>query len=305
MKIPAIQPNFNYHTNFRANEKVSIKGEANQNGFSFSNLDDDKKLAVKIIGGAIVIGGICYAGYRGVLGKSVQKFFRGEDLAAVNNVKDVAIPANVFERMGLNVSSEELSRYNKFKEDVDTVFGKEMTFERAGEELEILLKNNNINLELPFEQFSKKDLAYMDVCATKLYDKFHDYLGDENLLGDFLTKRFNIQVEVKDYSGAERSGRELVLIMQDVDTNIQGLKLMNKFAENLGEPKKYEEIFDIFVHLCIRAYKILHSKERSFLTNYQIECANSLLRLESEFAPVFGDNNEGIKAIRECISKSE
>ena len=271
MKIYAFQNNYCQPIKFRSNENTNKKDDLNQKVYKLPELDEDKKLAAKIIGGAILVGGVCYAGYKGVLGKSIQKIFRGKDLENVDDVKKVVAPANIFERMGVKISQEEMNQYNKFKEDVDSICNKKLPINDFEDMIGNLLINNNIDIEIPFSHFQKQ--------------------------------RLKVQIGVKDYEGAERTGTDLVLSSLDMEASIEGLELLNKMAAEMGEPKRYAPMFNVFSNVYIESYKKWHSPERELMTGYEIKCAEALSRLEELFAPVYGDDNKGIKAIRECLNK--
>ena len=303
MKIYAFQNNYCQPIKFKSNENANKKDDLNQKVYKLPELDEDKKLAAKIIGGAILVGGVCYAGYKGVLGKSIQKIFRGKDLENVDDVKKVVTSANIFERMGVKISQEEMNQYNKFKEDVDSLCNKKLPINDFEDRIENLLINNNIDIEIPIEKWSKKSLAYMDYSCTKFYDNYYYDILAENHFSHFQKQRLKVQIGVKDYEGAERTGTDLVLSSIDMEASIEGLELLNKMAAEMGEPKRYAPMFNVFSNVYIESYKKWHSPERELMTNYEIKCAEALSRLEELFAPVYGDDNKGIKAIRECLNK--
>lgn len=84
MRISAIQPNYYNKVSFKAEEN---KQENKENRNFISRMDKNEKITAGVVSAAVVLAGLGYMGYKGKLGKSIQKLLGGAEDAA-KNVKE-------------------------------------------------------------------------------------------------------------------------------------------------------------------------------------------------------------------------
>lgn len=81
MRISAIQPNYFNRISFKADEN---KQENKENQNFISRMDKNEKIAAGVVSAAVVLAGLGYMGYKGKLGKGIQKMLGGAEDAAKN-----------------------------------------------------------------------------------------------------------------------------------------------------------------------------------------------------------------------------
>lgn len=81
MRISAIQPNYYNKVSFKAEEN---KQENKENRNFISRMDKNEKITAGVVSAAVVLAGLGYMGYKGKLGKGIQKMLGGAEDAAKN-----------------------------------------------------------------------------------------------------------------------------------------------------------------------------------------------------------------------------
>lgn len=81
MRITAVQPNYYNRVSFKADEN---KQDNKENRNFISKMDKNEKIAAGVVSAAVVLAGLGYMGYKGKLGKGIQKLLGGAEDAAKN-----------------------------------------------------------------------------------------------------------------------------------------------------------------------------------------------------------------------------
>lgn len=328
MKISAIQPN-----NFN---KVSFKQEENKsqpenNVSENQGMSKNQKITAGVVTAAVALAGLGYLGYKGHLGKAIQKLLGGAEDAAKNLSKDsdinikkpetpeVSVPNKGSEtpdiKPEVNTETQVTTEPHKFlsAEEAKNLSYSEQTT-RVMADIEAIEKEST-SLDDAFDKIDKyidgiaktdsisdKNIDCLEAVGEKLISKYSEAISKQNgnsFIAEIKSTLAQINLVKQKYSSAEKLALDLI---NDKDASINSNKIdafeiLLEASEALGKKAKAEEIFDNEVQQALNELNLLRAQNKS-----DDKVWRYLYDIKEKLTNVYGENNPTIKAIAQAIN---
>ncbi|PWL73809.1 hypothetical protein DBY21_10105 [Candidatus Gastranaerophilales bacterium] len=296
MKISAIQPN-----NFN---KVSFKQEENKsqpenNVSENEGMSKNQKITAGVVTAAVALAGLGYLGYKGHLGKAIQKLLGGAEDAAKNLSKDSDITTEPHKFLSAeeakNLSYSEQT--TRVMADIEAIEKESTSLDDAFDKIDKYIDGIAKTDSIP-----DKNIDLMEAVGEKLISKYSEAISKQNgnsFIAEIKSTLAQINLVKQKYSSAEKLALDLI---NDKDASINSNKIdafeiLLEASEALGKKAKAEEIFDNEVQQALNELNLLRAQNKS-----DDKVWRYLYDIKEKLTNVYGENNPTIKAIAQAIN---